>query len=93
MDAFMKKIERLSEMAARRPNPLPLDAGGVLSRIRELEIEEEATQLPLMVYFGGAAAAAVVAIGVTVIASSAWSDMSNPFVAMSSLGDVVDVLL
>ena len=80
-------------MAARRSPPIPLDAEKVMARIRALEIEEDANQIPLLLYFGGAAAAAAAALGVSVIAATAWSDISDPFAAITSLSDIVDTLL
>ena len=93
MDAFMKKIERLAAMASERPLPAPLDASGVLARIRGLEVEDERVlTLPLGFFAGGAAAAAAAAVAVTLLAATAWAEMSSPFVAMESLIDVMEVL-
>ncbi len=90
MDAFMKKIERLADMAARRPSPLPLDPGGVMDRIRGLEIEDDVLRLPMGFFAGGAVAAAVAAIAVSVVAAMAWSDLNSPLTAMRSMLDVME---
>lgn len=93
MDAFMKKIERLATMASERPLPAPLDASGVMARIRGLEIEDERVlTLPLGFFAGGAAAAAAAAVAVTLLAVTAWDDMSSPFVAVESLIDISEFL-
>lgn len=93
MDAFMKKIERLSEMASRRPDPQPLDAAGVMDRIRGLQVEDEnVLTLPLRFYLGGVVAAAAVAVVVSSLAISAWTEISSPLPVMESLIDVMEVL-
>lgn len=91
MDAFLKKMERLSEMASRRSDPAPLDAAKVMSRIHGLQIEEEGDvlTLPLGFFAGGAAAAAV---AVSFLAFTAWGEMSSPLAAMDSLIDVMEIL-
>lgn len=92
MDAFLKKMERLSEMVSRRSDPAPLDAAGVMSRIHGLQIEEEGDvlTLPLGFFAGGAAAAAAVAV--SFLAFTAWGEMSSPLAAMDSLIDVMEIL-
>lgn len=87
MDAFMKKIEQLSDMAARRPNPRPLDGGVIMARLQGLDcrMEEEVLSLPLRFWAGGAALAATVALGVTTLAASAWTEMASPMAAVDSL--------
>lgn len=94
MDAFMKQIERLSDMASARSVPQPLDRAAVMARIRELAVEEDdrVLSLPLRFWAGGAAAAAAVAIAVTLFAATAWTDMGNPLTATDSLFNVMDVL-
>lgn len=93
MDAFVKKIERLSEMASRRPNPLPLDATGVMARIRGLQVEDESVlTLPLGFFAGGVAAAAAAALVVSTLAISAWTELSSPMVPVESLIDVMEIL-
>lgn len=94
MDAFLKKMERLSEMASRRSDPAPLDAAGVMSRIHGLQIDEEGDvlTLPLGFFAGGAAAAAAAAVAVSFLAFAAWGEMSNPLTAMDSLIDVMEIL-
>lgn len=93
MDAFMKKIERLAEMASGAAVPQPLDATGVMARLRGLEIEDDRVlTLPLRFFAGGAAAAAALAVAVTALAATAWSEMSSPLMAFESMIDVMDVL-
>ena len=95
MDAFMKKFERLSEMAAGRPDPRPLDCGAVMSRIHGLSGLDIATpddrvlSLPLRFWAGGAAAAAAVALGGATLASTAWMEMASPLTAVDSLFSVL----
>ncbi len=94
MDAFMTKLERLADMAKGRSNPGPLDVNSVMAHIRGLDKEEDNRVLsfPLGFFAGGAAAAAAVAIGISVFAVMAWTDMSSPFAAFDSLLNVMDVL-
>lgn len=93
MDTILNKIERLAEMAARRPDPVALDAGGVMARIRSLEIEDDSQVIPIGFFAGGAALAAAAAIGVTVLAATAWQGMFSPVAEMNSLMDVMDIML
>lgn len=93
MDELMNKIERLAAMAGSRSVPKPLDCAGVMDRIRGLEVEEEdVLSLPLRFYVGGAAAAAAAAIAVSLLAATAWTEMSSPLLAMDSLVEVMDLL-
>lgn len=93
MDAFMRKIERLAEMAEARSVPRPLDSAGVMARIRGLEREDDRVlSLPLSFFAGGAAAAAAAAVAVSLFALSAWQDMGSPLTAMESMFDVMEVL-
>ncbi len=95
MDAFVTKLERLAELAKERSSPGPLDVNSVMEKIRGLEREDDSRVLclPLGSYFaGGLAAAAAVAIGISVFAVMAWTEMSSPFAAFDSLLNVMDVL-
>ncbi len=93
MDAFMKKIERLAEMARSAPAPRPLDSAGVMARIRGLEREEDnILSMPLGFFARGAAVAAVAALVVTFFAVSAWSDLNSPLEALDSMFTVMDSL-
>ena len=93
MDAFMKKIERLAEMAKAQSVPQPLDSVGILARIRGLEREDDRVlSMPFGFFAGGAAAAAAAAVVVTLLAVSAWNDMSSPIEAIDSMFNVMDVL-
>lgn len=91
MDAFMKKLEQLSEMAALRPDPRPLDSALVMSRLHGLDcvMDDRVLSLPLRFWAGGAAIAAAAAFGVTTLASTAWTEMSSPLVAVDSLFNVL----
>ena len=94
MDTFMKKIEQLADMAAKRPDPVPLDVSGVMARVRGLEIEEESLSFPVGFLAAGLAAAAAVALVVSIIAAHDWAEMSSsPQLAISKLVDVMDVML
>jgi hypothetical protein len=96
MDAFMNKIERLAAMAGMRSVPKPLDCGGVMTRIRCLDVEDEGVlTLPLRFFAGGAAAAAVAAVAVTLLAATAWMEMISPLAAadsMPAIESLVDVM-
>ncbi len=93
MDAFMKKIERLAEMARASSVPLPLDTAGVLARVRGLEREDDnVLSMPFSFFAGGAAAAAAAAVVVAFFAVSAWNDMNSPIEAIDSMFNVMDVL-
>lgn len=94
MDDILKKMERLSVLAARRPDPRPLDVSFVMAGIRGLEMEDDnVLSLPLGFLTGGAAAAAVAAVVTSLFALTAWTDMSSPYPAMASLLDVMDAVL
>lgn len=89
MDAIMNKIERLAAMARSQSVPVPLDCDSVMARIRGLEVEEEGVlSLPLRFYAGGAAMAAVAAVAVTLLAATAWTEMTGPLAALDSLAEV-----
>lgn len=87
MDAFVRRIEQLSDMAAQRPDPRPLDSALVMSRLHGLDcrMDDEVLSLPLRFWAGAAAMAAAVAVGVTTLASTAWMEMSSPMMAVDSL--------
>lgn len=93
MDNILNTLERLAVMASARPEPLPLGAGGVMARIRGLEIEDEAPIIPIRFFAGGLAAAAVAAVAVTLVAATAWQQLASPAEAMDSLMDVMDIVL
>lgn len=93
MDDFMKKLDRLSELAARRPDPRPLDASFIMAGVRGLEIEDDSLVIPFGFLTGGAAAAAVAAVVTSLFAMTAWTEMSSPFPEVASLLDVVDAVL
>lgn len=78
MDAVMKQLERLAKMASRRGDPVPLNVGCVMERVRDLHIEDEVEILPIRFFVGGAIAAATVAAFVAVLGLSAWQEISNP---------------
>ncbi|MCD8351302.1 MAG: hypothetical protein LUC93_11905 [Planctomycetaceae bacterium] len=93
MDAFLEKLDRLASMARQQSVPRPLDGDGVMARIRGLELEVAGVlSLPLRFYAGGVAAAAALAIAVTLFAATAWTEMSNPLTAIDTLVDVMDML-
>lgn len=96
MDDVLKNIERLADIAAGRPNPLPLDVGGVMARIEGLEMDEADVRIPLGFFVGGAAAAAAAAVFVSILALTAFQELASPDVAINSLMDVlgsVDAML
>lgn len=93
MDDFMKKIERLAELARAQSVPQPLDSVGLMARIRGLEREDDRVlSMPFGFFAGGAAAAAAAAVVVTFLAVSAWSDMNSPIEAIDSMFSLMDVL-
>jgi hypothetical protein len=93
MDAFMKKIERLADMAKASSAPLPLDRSGILARIRGLEREDDTVlSMPFGFFAGGAAAAAVAALVVAFFAVSAWNDLNSPIEAIDQMFNMMDVL-
>ncbi|MCC8166327.1 MAG: hypothetical protein LIQ31_09285 [Planctomycetes bacterium] len=90
---IMKKIERLAVMAATRSDPLPLDANSVMRQIRALrDVDDDAVLSVPLVFFAGGGALAAAAIAVTLLAATAWTDISSPFAAVESLLDIEDVL-
>lgn len=83
-------LQRLAERAALEPDPRPLDVAAVLSRIERcraaaVATSEESLRLFAGVGFLASAAAALVLF----FAFHAWSDMSNPALAIDSLMDVI----
>ncbi|MCD8140796.1 MAG: hypothetical protein LUE17_13630 [Planctomycetaceae bacterium] len=93
MDAFVEKLDRLTSMARHQSVPRPLDGESVMARIRGLEMEDDGVlSLPLRFYAGGVAAAAALALAVTLFAATAWTEMSSPIIAMDTLVDVMDML-
>lgn len=96
MDSFLKKIERLADLASGRADPRPLDPSGVMIRIANLppELEEEddsIMSLKLFAGVGGIAAAAATVI--FVLAASAWIDLNSTSTAIESLMEVMETAL
>ncbi len=90
---FLEKLDRLASMARQQSVPRPLDSEGVMARIRGLEMEDDGVlSLPLRFYAGGVAAAAALALAVTLLAATAWTEMSSPVYAIDTLVDVMDML-
>lgn len=96
MDAFLKKIEQLADLASGRADPQPLDPAGVMARIAslpsELEEEEDST-LSLKLFAGVGAAAAAAAAVIFVLAASAWIDLNSTGAAIESLMEVMEATL
>lgn len=92
MDHFLNKLDTLAALASGRADPVPLDAGRVMARVRGLEIEDEEV-VPIRFFAGGAVAAAAAALALSPFALSAWDELSNPMAAMNSLLEVMDVML
>ncbi len=93
MDAFMKKLGRLAALARDASPPRPLDAAGVMARIRDLSREDETVlSMPFRFFAGGAAAAAAVAAVAALLAVSAWNEMNSPLGAIDSMFNVMEVL-
>ncbi len=78
MDAFMNKLGRLADLASRRTEPVPLDAQGVMARIRGLEMDTEAEIIPLRFLAGGTVAAAAAAAFALLVGASAWHEIFSP---------------
>lgn len=93
MDSFMKRIGELAELASREPLPAPLDAAGVMLRLRGLSPGfEDDDAMPLKLFSGFVVVAAAAASVVMVFAAGAWADINNPLFAFESLMDVMDAL-
>lgn len=96
MDAFLKKIERLADMAAREQDPKPLDASLIMAKIREIPseaVEEEENFFSFRLFAEVGAAAAAAAVFVFVFAASAWTDINSPVAVMESLMEVMESTL
>jgi|GEM_PF-2261330 hypothetical protein len=79
MDTVIKQLERLAEIAAARQDPMPLDAGGVMMRIRGLDTGVDMREsLPIRFFAGGAAAVAAAAAFAAIIGVRAWQEIANP---------------
>lgn len=97
MDAVMKRLEQLAELASRRADPAPLDAGGVMLRIRNLDIDDAADIVPIRLFAGGALVAAAAAAFMSVLGVSAWNEIANPTLvpidSLISLSNALDLML
>ncbi len=99
MDAFLKKIEQLADLASREPDPHAIDPALVMARINALppetfddgEAKEDAYTLKFFAGVGLAAAAA--AIVVLVPAIGAWVDFTSPTATMEALMEVMESTL
>ncbi|MDR1519338.1 MAG: hypothetical protein LBU23_04225 [Planctomycetota bacterium] len=89
----MSKIEALSRLAAGEASPPPLNAAGIMGRVRGLEPEDPDNAVPLTFFAGGAALAAAAALAVSLLAATAWTELSDPLAAMNSLAGVMDIML
>ena len=94
MDAFLKKIGELADLAAREAAPAPLDASLVMARIGDMrpEIEDEMA-LPFALFAGVGMAAAAAAVLVFFLAASAWLDVESTHAAVESFIDVLEISL
>ncbi len=86
MDTVLKKLERLADMAARQADPVPLDAGGIMNRIRGLDVDYGPREpLPLRFFAGGAMAAAAAAVFVAVVGVASYQEIVNPIFSLENL--------
>lgn len=93
MDNFLDKIERLSELAAARRDPRPMDAASIVAGVHGLEIQDDSQIIPLGFLTGGAAAAAAAAIVVSALAFMGWNDYATSLPSVETLLDISDMLL
>jgi hypothetical protein len=93
MDVFLGKIEALAKLAAGEAPLPPIKAAGIMGRIRRLEPEDADNVVSLTFFAGGAAVAAVAAAAVSLLAATAWVELSDPLAAMNSLVGVMDIML
>lgn len=92
MDAFMKTFGKLAELAGREPPPPSVNVGGVMARIAELSPDAEEEYVPIRLFAGVGAIAAVAAAVVLVFAVGSVMDLygqSN----VDQLFDVMDAIL
>ncbi len=97
MDTVLKQVERLAQLAARQADPVPLDAGGIMNRIRGLDAGYGPREpLPLRFFAGGAMAAAAAAVFVAVVGVTSYQEIVNPVLTLDSflpLSNVLEPLL
>lgn len=96
MDTFIDKLDQLAALASHEPAPRPLDSASVMARIRGLSVEPPAVVIPFRFLGLGAAIAATVALGVSVLAATAWQDAdisSHSYAAIDSLLDLTGMFV
>lgn len=89
LNSLEEKLLRLSEIAAGEPAPRPLNVAAVMTHITHVRAVAATNAESLRLFAGVGFLAAAAAVLVLVFAVPAWSDMSNPAVAMDSLMDVI----
>ena len=87
----LKKVEHLGRMARREPEPL-FAPDEIMGRIAGMAPDPAVEEYPVRLLFDMAVAASAVAAAVTVVALAAWADLHNPFLALETLGSVLERL-
>jgi hypothetical protein len=92
MDAFMNRIGKLAELAGLEPPLPPVNVAGVMGRIMELSPEAEEEYVPIRLFAGVGAAAAIAAAVVLVFAAGSFMDLYTGN-NIDQLFDVMDAIL
>lgn len=91
MDPILKKLEYLTAIARERPEP-PFAPGCVLERIDGLSPDSMTGEYTARLFFDMAVVAGTAAAVIAIVAFSAWVDLHNPFLALETLGNVLERL-
>ncbi|MCD8349340.1 MAG: hypothetical protein LUC93_01845 [Planctomycetaceae bacterium] len=91
MDSLIKKVASLASIAGQRREPhFPADA--VMHRIEALPADVLLDAGPSRLFLTMAVTASGAAAAVALIASVAWVDVHDPFLALQSLASVAEHL-
>ena len=91
MDTVLKKVKRLAAIAGERPEP-PFSHDNVVQAIDSLVPDAPPTEAPIRFLFDMAVAGGAAAAVAVVAAVSAWVDLHDPFLALDTLGNVLEHL-
>ncbi|MDR3211826.1 MAG: hypothetical protein LBU79_07915 [Planctomycetota bacterium] len=94
MDTFLNKLERLSGLAAQRPDPLAMDLAKLRIRLASLPVDEETEGIfSLPLFAGTAALASLAAAGVVMLAFNSLLYLESQTAMVDSLMEVMENVL
>lgn len=88
---FLKKFEHLAAESRLRPEP-PFAPDGVMARIDGMLPDPVAEEYSGRLLFTMAVATSAAAAAMVVVALAAWTDLHDPFLAIRTLGGVLERL-